>query len=81
MDIPQDFVQELTCTGWLETFLDIFVIVKAIVLIYFSVQGITWFLKHKFIAVAVVFVLIVSCFLVSVLNVNENSTIGFFWAR
>ena len=57
-----------TCSGWVEISLDIFVIVKALILIYYSIQGITWFLKNKFSAIAVIIVLLVSCFLVSQLH-------------
>lgn len=63
-----DYLAEDYCGGGLEIFLDVFVILKAIILIYFSVQGITWFLKNKFTALSVVAILALSCALVSAPN-------------
>ena len=60
----QVYMGEDSCSGWVEIALDIFVTVKAVVLIYFSSQGIYWFLKNSFIAMAVIFILLVSCTLV-----------------
>ena len=55
----------LTCNGWLEIALDVFVTTKAIVLVYMCAQGILWFLKKNFYAVTVIIILLVSCALVS----------------
>ena len=53
------------CSGWVEIALDVFVTTKAIVLLATSSQGIYWFLKRNFIAIAVIIILLVSCTLVS----------------
>ena len=53
------------CSGVMEVVLSVFVVVKALILIFFSVQGIFWFLKNRFTAIAVVSTLIISCALVS----------------
>jgi len=63
--VSTEYLAEDHCSGAMEIFLDVFVAVKAVTLIYFSGQGILWFLKNKFTAIAVIFVLLISCVLVS----------------
>ena len=61
------------CGGGLETFLDIFVVLKAVTITYFSAQGIIVFSKaKKFNSLAVQFTLIVSIALVSQANPTHS---------
>ena len=58
---------ESECKGLVGLSLDIFVIVKAVVLIYFSIHGMIWFIKSKFQRLnmaLIVGVLALSCLLV-----------------
>ena len=48
MTEQEPYVIESECKGLVGLSLDIFVIVKAVVLIYFSVHGMIWFIRSKF---------------------------------
>ena len=62
--MDQQFLLEEDCGNWSEIVLDVFVVVKAVILIYVSVTGARWFLKSKLSAMVVVAVLLVSATLV-----------------
>ena len=65
MDNAGEFLHPDYCKGVMETFLHVFVIVKALLITFFSVQGIGWFLKNKFTSFGVISVLVISIALVS----------------
>ena len=58
-------IDAVVCDGWQETFLDIFVVTKAVVLTFFSVRGILWFRQKKFNSLPVIITLIISIAIVS----------------
>ena len=83
MDPETNYLHPEECSGWLEIALDIFVVTKAVALIYFSVQGMIWFWKSSFTAISVLGTLLISMGLVSTLssysfypNLNYFSDIG-----
>ena len=55
-----EYLQEDYCSSGLEYALDVFVVVKAAVLIFFSLQGIVWWCKRSFLKGTVIFILIIS---------------------
>ena len=67
-DLQPEFLDPDYCSSWVEVALDVFVVVKAVVLLYYSSQGILWFWRSNFTAITVIFILIVSMGLVSPLS-------------
>ena len=54
------------CGGAMEIALDVFVIVKALILVAVSLQGVKWFLNKNYMSLTVIIILLVSCALVSI---------------